>query len=57
MTTGFSLDAEAAIEAGLARVARELAAVAETLKRLETLLAFIASAANARPHEAGNGPA
>jgi uncharacterized membrane protein (DUF373 family) len=36
---------EAAVETALSRVARELVAVAETLERLEILVALIASAA------------
>ena len=39
---------EAAVETALSRVARELVAIAETLERLETLVALIASAAVAK---------
>jgi hypothetical protein len=41
-------DSHRAITAALATIAHQLAEVAETLKRLETLLQFIASAADAK---------
>jgi hypothetical protein len=41
-------DIEPAVESALGRVARELEAIAEALERLETLVAFIASAAVAK---------